>query len=213
MNEIYNPSFIYCDAGAGEYQIERLHIIGDEQPHTGLKSKVKRISFSSKLDIMDPVTKEMDKKPIKPFMVNQLQIAFERDKMILSPYDEVLIKQLTDYEVERITESGVPKYTSENEHFVDALGLAYLAMVLEFKQLTGVIDDIQTSSKMTIIKNKTIGSADAQIESSTRSMIDPRITDFYSNTDFSDRGSDRQQWVKVDLDYRSHKTSSFSNQG
>lgn len=42
LNEIYNPSYIYCDAGSGEYQIERLHIYGDEHPQTGLKNKVKR---------------------------------------------------------------------------------------------------------------------------------------------------------------------------
>lgn len=64
LNEIYNPSWIYCDAGSGEYQIERLHIIGEENPHTGLKSKVKRWSFANKLDIMDPITKEFEKKPL-----------------------------------------------------------------------------------------------------------------------------------------------------
>ena len=63
---------------------------------------------------MDPITKEMDKKPMKPFMVNQLTLAFERDRMILSPYDDVLKKQLTDYEVLKITQAWVSQYTYEN---------------------------------------------------------------------------------------------------
>ena len=202
LNEIYNPTWIYCDAGSGEYQIERLHIIGEENPHTGLKAKVKRWSFANKLDVMDPITKEMDRKPLKPFMVNQLQIAFERDKMILSPYDTTLSKQLTDYEVVKKTEAGMPKYTSENEHFVDALGLAYLAMVLEFKKLTGTIQDIEVTSDFTIM-HKQVGGMQAKIEAENRATADNRIVDFYNNTDFNDLPGDRQKWVKVDESYRS----------
>ncbi len=202
LNEIYNPSYIYCDAGSGEYQIERLHIYGDEHPQTGLKNKVKRWQFSNKIDIRDPITKEVEKKPLKPFMVNQLQIAFERDRLILSPYDNILTKQLVDYEVEKITDAGVPKYTSENEHFVDALGLAYLAMVLEFKDLTGVIEDIKTTSEF-VISNKQIGGIGMKTQSETRAAVDSRIVDFYENTDFRDLPGDRQRWVKVDMDYRS----------
>ena len=129
---------------------------------------------------MDPITKEMDRKPLKPFMVNQLTLAFERDRMILSPYDDVLKKQLTDYEVEKITEAGIPKYTSENEHFVDALGLAYLAMVLEFKDLTGTIEDIKTTSEFHISK-KQIGGSGMYADTVTRQTLDYRIQDFYEN--------------------------------
>lgn len=206
LNELYNPSFIYCDAGSGEYQIERLHIIGDENPHTGLKAKVKRWQFSNKIEIMDPITKEMDKKPLKPFMVNQLQIAFERDNMILSPYDGTLFKQLIDYEVEKISANGNPIYTSENEHFVDALGLAYLAMVLEFKDITGVIEDIQVTSDF-VVSHKQIGGMGAKLESEKRVSADSRIVDFYQNTDFEDLPGDRQSWVKVDMDYRSSRST------
>lgn len=204
LNEIYNPSFIYCDAGSGEYQIERLHIYGDENPQTGLKNKVKRWQFSNKLDVMDPITKEVEKKPLKPFMVNQLQIAFERNRLIMSPYDTILSKQLVDYEVEKITDAGVPKYTSENEHFVDALGLAHLAMVLEFKDLTGVVQDVETTSEF-VVSNKQIGGMGFKAQVETRSNPDARITDFYQNTDFSELKGDRQSWVKVDMDYRSSK--------
>ena len=206
LNKIYNPSFIYCDAGAGEYQIERLHIIGEENPASGLKAKVKKINFSNKLDIMDPITKELDRKPLKPFMVNQLTLAFERDRMMLSPYDDILFKQLIDYEVEKITEAGIPKYTSVNEHFVDALGLAYLAMVLEFKELTGTIEDIKTTSEFHI-SHKQIGGAGLKA-STIRQATDQRIVDFYENNDWDDLPGDRQKWVEVDMDYRSSRVPS-----
>ena len=148
LNDQYNPSWIYCDRGSGEYQIERLHIIGEERPHTGLRNKVKGFQFKQSLDIIDPITKMYEKKPMKSFMVSQLQIAFERDRMILSPYDEILHKQLIDYEVEKISASGQPVFTSKEEHFVDALGLAYLAFVLEFSELTDTIKKQEFSSKI-----------------------------------------------------------------
>lgn len=154
VNEIYNPSWIYLDAGSGEYQIERLHIYGDEHPESGLKHKVVRRHFKQSLEILDPITQEIDKKPLKQFMVNQLQIAFERDYMILSPFDEVLHKQLIDYEViKRSSSTNDPIFTNINEHFVDALGLAYLAFVLEFPDLTNVIKTQESKAILTQTKH------------------------------------------------------------
>lgn len=202
LNAIYNPSWIYCDRGSGEYQIERLHKIGEENPMTGLKNKVKGWSFSNKIDILDPVTKEKDSKPLKPFMVTQLQIAFERGKVILSPWDDLLEKQLIDYRVERISATGHPVFTSENEHFVDALGLAYLAMVLEFKNVMGVIEEMQFASKM-IITGKQLQPKGADLASEARVTVDPRVRDFYNRTDFDE--PDRPKQVKVDMSYRSAK--------
>lgn len=92
---------------------------------------------------MDPITAEVEKKPLKPFMVSQLATSFERERIVLSPYDEVLHKQLIDYEVDKISASGIPTYTSKNEHFVDALGLAHLAFVLEFPNISDIIKEIE----------------------------------------------------------------------
>ena len=215
LNEIYNPSYIYVDRGSGEYQLERLHIIGEENPHTGLKNKVKGWSFSNKIEILDPITKEIDKKPMKPFMVNQLTLSFERDRIIMSPYDEVLKKQLTDYEV-KVTENGTPKYSSENEHFVDALGLAHLAMVLEFKNLTGIVEEVRATSNFHISKNH-IGGPGLSASNISRPHLDNRVANFYANNDWDDHPSDRQKWVEVDMNYRSAKSwkpsSSWGSRG
>lgn len=142
LNQTYNPSFIYADRGAGEYQLETLHKYGDMHPETGLKNKVKGFQFSQKIDVMDPVTHIMDHKPMKPFMVNQLAMCIERQQLILSPFDETLHKQLVDYEVIRQSANGQPVFTDVNEHFVDALGLAFLAFALEFPDLTKTIVDV-----------------------------------------------------------------------
>ena len=198
VNKIYNPAWIYCDRGSGEYCIERLHIYGDEHPETGLKNKVKGWQFANKVDVFDPITGEKEAKPMKPFMVNQLQIAFERGNMILSPWDDVIYKQLIDYEVEKITQSGVPVFTSKDEHYIDALGLAYLAMVLEFKKLTGVIQDFETATKTEIMPNTHLINPAAFQTQDLRSDVLPEVREFYKNTDFRERRGERQSWVKLD---------------
>lgn len=205
LNAIYNPSFIYCDAGAGEYQIERLHIIGDEQPQTGLKHKVKRWSFSNNVDIVDPITFEKTKEPVKQFMINQLQIAFDREKLMLSQHDHVLLKQLTDYEVERFGQNNRPIFTSENEHFIDALGLSYLAFVLEFKELTGTIKNVETSTKISF-SHKTLG------QTGLNRMFNEIQSTYTSekailNYDPTERPGDRPTQVKVSSNYRQKRSS------
>lgn len=154
LNEIYQPAWIYCDRGAGEYQIEQLRIIGEEQPHTGLKHKVKGWQFKNTVDVMDPITKEIVKEPLKPFMVNQLALCIERERLVLSEYDKTMYDQLINYSVERISQSGNPVFTSENEHAVDGLGLAYLAFVLEFPSVANTVKRPTFSSAISNTETK-----------------------------------------------------------
>ena len=119
--------------------MESLKIYGKQHPETGLDKKVKGWMFSEKIDVQDPVTGTLEKKHLKPFMINQLSILIERGNLILSPWDAHIYKQLIDYRVEKITAAGVPVYNSDNEHFVDALGLAYLAFVEHFPELTKLV--------------------------------------------------------------------------
>jgi replicative DNA helicase len=203
LNDQYNPSWIYCDRGAGEYQIERLHIIGDQNKATNLKNKVKGWHFKNTIDVVDPISKITTKEPMKPFMVTQLQIAFEREMMMLSPFDEVLHKQLIDYEVEKVGANGNPIFTSVNEHFVDAFGLAFLAFVLEFPKLTGTIQMPESTSKVEII-NKQLGAAGLNhlfnsINPGTWSKDTKAVLEY----DKTELPGDRPQWVKVSPSYRS----------
>ena len=198
LNNIYKPAWIYADRGSGEYQIERLHIYGDEHPESGLKNKLKGWQFANKIDIYDPITGEKEAKPMKPFMVNQLQLAFERGNMILSPWDDTMYNQLINYEVEKITASGIPTFTSKDEHFIDALGLAYLAMVLEFKKLTGIMQDFETASEMKLMTNMHLTGANAFAGENARKQVPQEVKEFFENTDFREIRGERQSWVKLD---------------
>lgn len=138
-------------------------------------------------------------------MVNQLTLAFERDNIILSPFDDVLHKQLVNYEVEKINNTGKPIYTSKDEHFIDALGLAYLAMVLEFKELTNVIKEAEVANKIEF-SNKSIGSAGIN-------RMFNSIQSSYSNSRVQlkpsdDLPGDKQKWVKVSQSYNPYRNSS-----
>lgn len=174
-----------------------MHIYGDEHPETGLRNKVKGFQFANKIDVMDPVTKQVTKEPMKPFMVNQLIIAFERERIIMSPFDETLHKQLIDYEVVRTQQNGAPIFTSENEHFVDTLGLAHLAFVLEFPQLAGTIKEIENSSKIAHTNTRP-GQAAANralTESPFKGMAETRMSP--ARKDDDDLKGDKPRWVKV----------------
>lgn len=210
LNDIYKPSWIYADAGSGEYQIERLHIYGEENPHTGLRNKVKRWQFKQSIDIQDPVTFQITKQPMKPFMITQLQIAFERERLMLSPFDEVLHKQLVDYEVEKIGANGNPVFTSVNEHFVDALGLAYLAFVLEFPELTDVIKKPEATS---VIEHSSVqlgrGGLNKLFSSIETSAV-PSGFKAVLEYDPTELPGDRPTQVKVPLNYRSGGSGGIS---
>jgi replicative DNA helicase len=210
VNKIYRPSWIFCDRGYGDYQLERLHIYGDEHPESGLRNKVVGYQFKESLEITDPVTRELHKEPLKQFMVNQLALDIERDRLILSPFDEVLHKQLIDYEVDHISANGMPVYTSKDEHFVDALGLAHLAFVLKFPDITAAIKEVRYTSKISqshVDINKSGAAA-------LRDIASP-INPWKRNKSLKqvgkapgERKGDYQQWVKVPMGSgRSHSSS------
>jgi replicative DNA helicase len=208
LNEQYNPAWIYCDRGAGEYQVERLHIIGEEKPHTGLRNKVKGFQFKQSLDMIDPVTFEEVRKPMKPFMVTQLQIAFERENLMLSPFDEVLHKQLIDYCVEKKAANGDPIFTSVNEHFIDALGLAYLAMVLEFQELTDMMKEPETATRVEFV-NKTLGTKglNEMFRDAENSALNYNDSFTPPKYDPTERRGDRPSQFKVGMNYRKRTPS------
>ena len=220
FNRIYNPAMIYCDRGSGEYQIEQLCIYGENHPETRLHEKVKGFQFAQNLDVENPVTGEITKEPLKPFMVTQLQIAFERDQMAISRYDEKLYKQLIDYEVVKHAQNGKPIFTDVNEHFIDALGLAYLAMTFTFKDLTGVMKDRHVANRVEISARHLLSNEKA-INAINRSQeVKPEIQDFYANYQKDEHPDEQQRWVKTDFstcykgndDYRGRK-STWSRSG
>jgi hypothetical protein len=71
-------------------------------------------------------------------------------------------------------------------------------MVLEFKKLTGVMQDFESSSKVDILSNTHLINPAAFETQNLRDNTPQEVKDFYANTDFRERRGERQSWVKLD---------------
>lgn len=154
LNKIYHPEAIYVDRGYGEYQVEILHKYGMDHPDSELHKKVVGISFAESKSVMDPWTRISENKPIKPFMVNQLTVLFERDRMIISDKDEMIIRQLENYRVLKKTVTNQPIYTNEDEHTIDCMMLCTLGFIEKFPQIIATIIDYKPATKMIQLQTK-----------------------------------------------------------
>lgn len=83
-------------------------------------------------------------------MVSQTQVLFGRNRIMISKHDDLLWKQLENYRVEKISVTGVPRFTSVNEHAVDALMLCVLAIVDNFPELTRFVTKFEPTRLMAI---------------------------------------------------------------
>ena len=138
LNEKWNPEYIYVDQGYGHTQIEMLRKYGIENPLTGLANKVKGIYFGDKMEIRDPVSKQMTKKHMKPFMVNLAARRMEDGQIIFPDSEDIkngLVGQIRDYTVIRTTALGQPVYSDENDHAIAAWMLSILAATMEFSDI------------------------------------------------------------------------------
>lgn len=135
LNEKYDYDYIYVDAGHGEMQIEQLKLYGHAHPESGLHKKVVRVNFSEKISVRDPITKIKDKKDIKPFMVNNVVLLFERGQFAFNPADKETIKQFEDYYIERFGVNGRPIYTETNEHVHDCIMLAIHGFTMRYNDM------------------------------------------------------------------------------
>ena len=137
LDSIYNFAFVYADRGSGEYQVEMLRkVLGD---------KVKGIHLGASHDVRDPVSREFNRKPIKPFMVNQTVMMLERGMlMIPNPkIDEELSRQMTNYQVERVSlKTGEPTYSNVDEHALDGMMLGLLAFIIEMPELAQTVEKV-----------------------------------------------------------------------
>ncbi len=204
INEIWNPKFFYIDAGHGEYQIEALRKHGLENPESGMLHKVKRIQFSQTIEIRDPGVREIDKKDAKNFMVNQTSILLERDQILLSPFDDMVWKQMMDYQVVRITQNGKPIYTSENEHALDALMLTILGFTIEFPNITKILEDIKVARKALHFKNTVQESLQKKVFGGYRDVYQPTK----HKPEREEKDNPAWHWNKVPLGYSKKRSSS-----
>lgn len=161
LNSLFDFDSIMVDAGAGEKQIEDLHLYGLQHPETGLADKVKRVNFAEKVQVIDPFTKKPDKKPIKPFMVECATLALEHGRVALNPEDRRFIRQLESYRVKSIGLNGVPVFNDEEEHIVDVFCMCIYAIVkatdpLLLRKKTNVIVPIPSYATKRTVRAKPI---------------------------------------------------------
>jgi len=147
MDQKWGCGFIYVDAGYGSVQIEMLHKM-DEHKGTDFKKRLKGIDMGSNIEIIDPLDKEIKKKPTKGFMVDMTARAVEQHllhlpksedtsaQIILSeiPYTDIgVVQQMRSFKVEKISPTGKLTYSQDYEHTLTALMLAVLAHGLEYE--------------------------------------------------------------------------------
>lgn len=135
LNFQWQPKAIYVDEGFGAVQVEDLRRYGHDHPESQILARLKPINFSSMHEIRDPVNKQLVKKHMKPFMVNNSVLFFEKNLLLLNRADHEFEKQLRDYTVERRNHEGRPVYSQGNDHILDAFNLCLLAYTMEFTDL------------------------------------------------------------------------------
>lgn len=141
LNAIFNPKYIYVDRGYGDVQVELLAKYGVEHPQSGIKKKLKGISFAQMIEMKDPATKQTIKKEMKPFMVDNLRTLLEKGQIVFPEEDAELYMQLISYVVVRTTSAGRPVFEasgSQVDHAHDALMLACLAYTQNYGDLMRV---------------------------------------------------------------------------
>lgn len=131
LNAIFNPHYIYVDRGLGEVQVEYLHLYGEQHPESQLATRVRGVSFSETTEVFDPATREMVKKRVKPYMVNITVKWFEDNRIVYPKTFYSFTEQLQQFRVVSVSDSNI-KYSSENEHIIDAFCLAAYAMHANF---------------------------------------------------------------------------------
>ncbi len=147
INREWDPDFIYVDEGYGATQVEVMRawsqgeamVKGQHHPDGKLAGRLKAINFSSKIEIPDPLTKQMIKKETKAYMVENAVRMFERGLFSFPKSDETLKDQLAGYIILRRTQLGKPVFGPREDrvgdHRLDAMMLAFLGFHMEFSDL------------------------------------------------------------------------------
>ncbi|UNY39809.1 terminase large subunit [Bacillus phage vB_BauM_KLEB27-3] len=149
LDKIYDPFAIYVDKGAGEYQIEVLT--------KQLGEKIRGVALGSAYDVRDPVRRIMDRKPLKPYLVNQLTLLLERGQLRIpsKDVDETFTRQMENYRVERIAyKTGEPTYSSDDEHALDGLTFTLFAFLEHFPDLLALTYEVEAARKVGVAKTK-----------------------------------------------------------
>lgn len=166
LDKIYEPFAIYVDKGAGDYQSEVLRkTIGD---------KVRAVAFGSTELVRDPISRTLDKKPLKAFMVNMTTLLLDRGQLRIpsKDVDDTLDRQMTKYQIKRIApKTGEPVYSDEDEHALDAFMLTLYAFNTVYPDLAKALQVKDVARQFSTVK---------------REFVDP-LKEVFANNTFSEK--------------------------
>ena len=180
LDEKYQPFGIYPDKGAGEYQLEMLR--------KALGEKVKGIFYGSSLEVEDPVTGVIEKKPLKPFLVNQTTLLLERGQLRIPHKDtsDIIRRQMTNFQVVKVSErTQEPTYSNTDEHGLDAMIFALYGFIQEYPNLVNTIDKRDIARRVMLAENRSVDPLQAMM----KDRIQNRTTDGNDLTSHSTRAS------------------------
>ncbi len=152
LDKEYRCNYIYVDEGYGRVQVEMLHKMGMQDPSTGLARRVVPYAFNKAVEIRDPKTGTINKKPSKPFLVNMTAFQLEEDRLILPLSEDTqhlvnskegeatgkqtgLVQQMRNFAIDRVSSLGLPTYTQGDDHTLFAYMLSIIGFVMEYSDL------------------------------------------------------------------------------
>jgi hypothetical protein len=122
---------IFLEATRDVPQVEMLQLLARKEC-PDLVSKIEAIDYNTNHISLDLRTHEQIKRRLKGVIVGNLQTLFEEDRIAYPLLDRTLNQQLSNYTILGYTDRGA-RYSKENEHFIDALGLACWAIFRYYK--------------------------------------------------------------------------------
>lgn len=165
LNDQYNPFAIYCDRGSGEYQIELLR--------SALGDKVKGVHLGSYYDVKDPVSRIRERKPIKPFIVNQTNMMLERGQLRIPSevVEDTIRRQMTNYQVVKVSgKTKEPIYSSTDEHSLDAMMFAIFAFIEHHPDLVNTIQILEKATATASVSTTMPSSLDELRQRATQTL-------------------------------------------
>ena len=149
LDKKYDPFAIRVDRGAGEYQTEILR--------KSLGEKVQGVFYGEKIEIRDPLTNRIEKKSLKPFLVNQMVLLLERGQLRIPHIEvnEVIHRQMVNFRVTKVSATTQePTYTDKDEHGLDGFIFAMTGFMDEYPHLIDIIDEAVFETSVGVTKQK-----------------------------------------------------------
>ena len=115
-----------------------------------LGEKVKGVFYGSSIEVRDPLTNVLEKKPLKPFLIGQTTLLLERGQLRIPSKEtsEIIHRQMTNFRVVNVSRNtNIPIYTDEDEHGLDAMVFALYAFMNEYPELVNIVEKVQVARK------------------------------------------------------------------